>query len=394
MKRSRVEPGLGPGRAISWVFGILAATSGCGLDASAGLAVSVSDSSGVRITQVPPLEVWPNAGAVGVDPVAVFGGTAAGELGEFVGGSYWFPVAHLRDGSRVIGDRNRIVRFRGDGSFAGVQGRSGEGPGEYRDIRSLCAIGQDSLLVVDDGLRRATLIGSWGETPTVVLAISREVPPGACSSGRAAVLIPGEREVGIAGSPPRAPMRLTALNGETLAVYQRMPQPYYGDFEAEPSFGFFGDTLVVTDGWHPTVSIYRPDGTLAREIRIQSTRQRSTPGEQGAGAVESPASGGAVGAAARKQLKWRPEYSRMVVGTDGKIWLLTKRKRSADSEWHVMRGDGTPVGVVDFPDQLHARLLGVRGDTVVVVSERTDQLPEIREYPVRWFRKPPSTGGN
>lgn len=383
MSRSRVARALEQGRAISWVVGLLLVASGCKWRSSDEIAVSVSDSSGVSIVQVPPLDVWPRAGAIGVEPVAIFGGAAAGELGEFVGGSYWFPIARLSDGSRIIGDRNRILSFRGDGSLAGVQGRSGEGPGEYRDIRTLCVIGRDSILVVDDGLRRATLIGSWGQAPAAVLATSREVPPGACNSNRGAVLIPGEREAGEVGSPPRAPFLLTSVTGETLAVYRRLPQPYYGEFEAEPSFSFLGDTLVVTDGWHPTVSIYGPGATLAREIRIRPTHERRAPGEQGAGAVESPASG-SVGNKAGGKDTWRPEYSRMLVGSDGKIWLLTKRKRSADSEWHVMRGDGTPVGVVVVPGKLQARLLGVRGDTMVVVSEQADRPTEVREYLVTW----------
>lgn len=119
--------------------------------------LTVHDSAGVRIVDNLPTVpgfTWT------VDPTAIFevGWTAGGPEFELISAG-----AILSDGGVVVGDEGAKAIFflSRSGALVSRVGREGEGPGEFKAIRSIVPLGRDTLLIQDDALRRVQiLVGS------------------------------------------------------------------------------------------------------------------------------------------------------------------------------------------------------------------------------------------
>lgn len=128
----------------------------------------VVDSSGITIFRnLPPVELSLNE-----EPLAILGGDEGDTASIFSGIR---DLVALRDGRIVVGDRDRSVRWYGpDGELLRRVGRSGDGPGEYREIYLVRRIRGDTLVVFDTEIMRATLLTSDGEFART----AQVVPPG------------------------------------------------------------------------------------------------------------------------------------------------------------------------------------------------------------------------
>jgi hypothetical protein len=61
------------------------------------------------------------------------------------------------------GGTNEVLLFDGRGTFAGKRGREGDGPGEFRSLSSVLALGGDSLGVYDSRHKRLSVFDPDGE---------------------------------------------------------------------------------------------------------------------------------------------------------------------------------------------------------------------------------------
>lgn len=87
------------------------------------------------------------------------GGVASGD--GFVGRPR--AIVELHDGRFILADRydqDRLKVYRSDGSFMGVVGRRGKGPGEYEMVESLHVYGDGRIEVWDLSQRRLTILDS------------------------------------------------------------------------------------------------------------------------------------------------------------------------------------------------------------------------------------------
>jgi len=83
-------------------------------------------------------------------------------------------VLRLADGSYLVNrtyTEGTIARYSPEGRFAGTWGRAGDGPGEFRHITRLQAIGTDTLLATDLSHERLTGLDSRGN-----LLFTRQLP--------------------------------------------------------------------------------------------------------------------------------------------------------------------------------------------------------------------------
>ncbi len=142
------------GRRMSWCWAIIAwlAGSACAADDPSHPAALVRDSAGVRIVEITGLE-----GGQSLTPVHV---TDLMPPDGVLNATPWGVTANSANGRIYVADRfsNRVVMFDAAGSFLGVLGRPGSGPGEFRSP-SAVYLGTDDVLRVWDTSRG--VISRW-----------------------------------------------------------------------------------------------------------------------------------------------------------------------------------------------------------------------------------------
>ncbi|MFH1764845.1 MAG: hypothetical protein ABIF09_11690, partial [Gemmatimonadota bacterium] len=134
------------------------ASIGCDAPENPAPRTEVWDSAGITIVENYG-EVGPDGGGWVVSPEPVL------SIGTFQGDSVYqlFEVEgakRLQDGGIAIANAGsgEIRVFDGEGRFLVAHGRKGEGPGEFEDSALVGVLGGDTLVVVDNQLRRISLV--------------------------------------------------------------------------------------------------------------------------------------------------------------------------------------------------------------------------------------------
>ncbi len=144
---------------LSILLPMVLAPLGCSSGDASGPAVEVRDSSGVTIVE--------NSGGIGPDGGGWVVNPDPGlSIGTFQGDSLYqlFEVqgaVRLSDGRIVLANAGsgEIRVYGDDGRFLAAHGRKGEGPGEFQNPVLVGSLGGDTLVVVDQDLRRISLVG-------------------------------------------------------------------------------------------------------------------------------------------------------------------------------------------------------------------------------------------
>jgi hypothetical protein len=99
----------------------------------------VHDSAGVHAVRFPALAQPPTVWRVDLTPILQLGAHSHGGPEEF---SRIVGVVRLNNGTIVVADnRNELRYFSADGAFLLKAGRTGEGPGEFRNLSNLFLVG-------------------------------------------------------------------------------------------------------------------------------------------------------------------------------------------------------------------------------------------------------------
>jgi hypothetical protein len=130
--------------------------------------VVVMDSAGVRVVRS-VLPLWRDSvpWSVAQNPTIDLTSAGTGPAHEFFIVS---DVLRLRDGRLVVSDvgSSQVRFYAPDGQFIGATGRSGDGPGEFRNVRTLSRMRGDSIAAYDVRLNRLTVMDSNGVVGRVV----------------------------------------------------------------------------------------------------------------------------------------------------------------------------------------------------------------------------------
>ena len=360
------------------------------------------------------------------------GGLRIGHLDE--PGYAFGPVGSMAvapDGS-VITAHPRDLEIRvwtQEGKPAGMVGRAGQGPGEYRRIGEIGLEG-DTLWVMDMASHRVTrydldgdLVGSsplsidprgqrsdptlgrprpshplgdgtfYGRQSGVIPQISgRDSTPvlhlrlddgGAVldtalvvhTRPRDVMAVPGQGGSWLYGYQPFSDRRIAGfgLSSETLVVVdQPTPEPGAGATFRVTRISMTGDTLLQQD------IPYEPRAVEADEVDrvVTSLVRRWKAQPAGSGIADAE-----LERKARKALfvpASHPPIAAVVPGRDGKIWLLKTRREGSEAWWSVLDGEGRPLACVLLP--INFRMRVAEREHVWGVSSGGWGVPYITRY--------------
>ncbi len=386
-------------------------TAGCG-DAAAGRAHgTVRDSAGIAIVENPSPD----------DSAANTWWSLDGPLVDIGGGgndahSLYRVTAALRlaDGRIAVANNgsSELRYFTKDGVPAGIAGRAGEGPGEFRSLTALAHDG-DSVLVFDFSLRRLSVYADTGrfvrslqlgaESPAIFIArlpdgsiigspsLTGPAPPGSLQSGLmrpdqlfARYTADGQRLDSIGRFP--GPERFVQVNGDggrITSINISMP-PF-------ARMGFFlaqGPNLVVALQDSPEIRIFGEDGKLQRILRTGRAPQEVTPALVHDW-IESMVRD--LAPDQQQQLRTRnegmpvpkevPAYGEVRADSAGRLWVADyAHYRETAKYWTVYDREGRVQARLSVPDRF--RPLDIGRDWVLGLAMDQDNVEHVQLFTI------------
>jgi len=361
---------------------------------------TVTDSAGVTIVES-TVPRWDKGEGWTVDPAAILDLTTSGS-----GPTHEFfrvvDAVRLTDGSIAIADfGSREVRlYAVDGSFLSASGREGEGPGEFRRMRSLRRYRADSLVAYDVSLGRLTILSGepeLGRMITVGRPDARVLDAFPLADGRFVVAVAAigypEGTSGIHRVPYE--IRLLAPSGRLLDTLTTLPGPeafVAAQFDARPLLPKTGHIAVHENRIYLGTAdrmefeIRSSTGRLERIIRvptydltlsaqeIRDEREARTPANASQRIRDI--------IAAMPDPESRPAYRKLLVDRSGYVWAAEDNGfagRDDATDWEVFTPDGEWLGAVRVSPRFTAfefgehEVLGVWRDDLDV--EHVQVLP-------------------
>ena len=374
---------------------LAAALVACGGDTefAGGIQARIEDSAGVRIVEyVGVPEVEPPF-AIAAEPVYRHGANPGDYAFRAINVGRLFP-----DGSAVVSDEltSELVVLSPDGTTHEVLARRGEGPGEVTDLHTMVALGQDSVLIADSRLGRATLF--TGRSVAGTADLRRLYGLGVAGIGSSGELllstrVPSERRSEfegewLPGHMARFDMETGAL--DTVAAYDYMSRIPPG--LEWPHIEALGEVMVATGQFvytrsdRPEVTWSLPDGTVTRIVRWQAEPAQLT--EEMLEDIEADARtrnridysllpDPRIEEITQRDMAWyrasigwpMPLFGAPFADAEGRVWLPPYRPGGGGQRvppYTVISPEGEWLGKVDGPARF--RILDIAGGRVLGVQ--------------------------
>lgn len=381
--------------------------SGCRQQA-AEFAATVRDSSGVRITYnaglaaLPPLR-W----TLEPEPRVDISGTNDGPPAP-----YQVTAAVRLAGGRIAvasSGTAQILVYNADGRFIRALGRRGDGPGEFRSIFGLAAVGGDTLAAWDPIAGRATLFApdgslvrtvapraasgtfatafGWLASGSVVLGLGSPAPPPA--SARPAVTR-GSMEIVTAGGDGSAIRTLGRFPGTEMAAIR---SPAGGLLVRPLPFGrqtlaaVHGNRIYVATADAYEVRGYGPHGLeeIVRGDRVPVpvrprdilAYRRSLVVVGGEGFAQ-PARDEQRLLAEVPYPATMPPIGAIAADSAGRIWVKDASAPGAWDRWTVFAPGGGAAGTLSLPSNV--RITQIGSDWLLAIHVDADHVEHVRLY--------------
>lgn len=321
----------------------------------------------------------------------------------------------------VLQPQENVVRiFDGDGSFIGVRGRTGSGPGEFRRPIRLGFVG-DTLWVLDGVLRRVSLFSaSWKhlETsawasllsrsgtrfnvkspPEHIVALlqggsilfqhsSAESPVSQESAVFVRPAVGSDIEVGSLG-PTIAVMEVSSFEGgRTLRMIDHYAQTdHFAVAQDGSSFVLAKVERQSPDSVFARISVFDATGTLRydREIALRRRPPSIAEVEQAVQRFRQrrmryPDISQLTQAFRHRieQRRYAPGFRKILIGEDGRVWLQTGG--GIDERWLVLDDMGHSLWELEFIRPLDRDVLQANGSTIWAIERDADDLPTLHRY--------------
>jgi len=368
----------------------------------------VRDSAGVQIIEnQAPLWSIDDTWQIETEPALIIGVKDGDAEYEFQAIA---DAERLADGSIVVADAlaAELRVFDAAGRFVRAIGRSGEGPGEFRNLGAVWRYG-DSIATWDRSLLRITIfdsMGNVGRIATLSASSGESLRPaaagiletGALVSRSASVVTPalGEGvhraagEVTLYSAAGQRERALTPLAGEEWvgittndAGLLLTPRP----FRRDGYVAIRDDRIYAGDSDRFDIALYSGTGVLRQRIRMAGANAPLTAEDV---QVHIDATLAAQSEEERKRLLRTsleqtpfpdsyPAFAALVPDDDGHLWVAeSPRAGSAERHWLVFDSSGRWLGRVIAP----ARTRVLRASAGRLLARHVDELgvQTIRDY--------------
>jgi hypothetical protein len=383
----------------------------CGPPGSPVTLTQFRDSAGVVIAESSGLPE-PNGGgwSLAQTPfltIGTFQGDSLYQFYEISGG------IRLPDGRIVVSDQgsHQLRIFGPEGHFLQSWGREGEGPGEFRAIRLVGRLGEDTLVVVDGRQRRISLFhpdrGRLGQS-----TVAEEVGLTFVSSGMFAdgsVVFGGGLTLGPGGEIPSEGLNrpdtryvVASLDGRFAADLGTFPGPEIfvqtqgggGEFLVAASSIPFGrrpvaaaggDRFFVGTGDTHDIRVLDPAGRLLRIFRILQSPPPVTSEalnrwiEERVAELDDPSGAPALRTSLREMPTpgTMPAHQGLTVDQDGCLWVEGFRQPGEGlRSWTIFDREGTPQARLSLSSD--HRILEVGRDYVLTVFQDPMEVEYLR----------------
>lgn len=362
----------------------------------------VLDSAGVEIVLNAADAVTRRSWQVGPAPVFDIGGADNGPAYRF---SRIRGVARLSDGRIVVADgESRQVRYyTARAEHIRSIGREGDAPGEFEEMWLVGRRPDDGIVVWDPGLDRFTSFDAEGtllRVWTPAADLDRMTPWSLFDDGLILASSANQAVPAPDGTPRRdtttlwlfdstAGRRSPILRAAGTSSIVRAEYVFLVPFTGNPVFDTSGDDVFTTIGPDPAIERWSRDGVLeARfhdgrepyrvvEADISRYRERALRSlGDGSGARELMRQ-----LAAMPWPRHRPAYDRLLVGSDGRIWVRDWADESSSANrWIVFEPTGEVLGSVLTPADLEVTQI----DTDLLLGSARDRegIEHVRAYRV------------
>jgi hypothetical protein len=353
---------------------IIAFAGMCVICTSAGAQVAqVRDSEGVRLITLSSFVVRGPLLTLG-RPVADLGGlhdTAAKEFDSKNPGLNGLFLSHDRI---AVADGVHLKFFDPRGAILGMVGRSGGGPGEFRQISQLCESIDAEILAFEANGHRVTVFDSLGKLIRTLSIPGISVGAG-CFADGSFLFRSTEESQGAVGARPTSSYSRMSSAGEIRRGPGRIitSGPAYGIPAVTIGIVVRGTKVYVADPVGAEVREFTGDGQLDEVIRSRAPRERFTEADLKT-EIEKLVPGGArANPDVARELEtqphraWWPAFAQLMVDPAGRLWVEDYFNRQPRG-WNVFDARGNPLGRI-LLDQLAkgpGDIVGIGGDAVVV----------------------------
>jgi len=403
-----------------WSLALACLLTSCDDQRTVPVSMTVTDSAGVQIARISAdpetLDEW----TLAATPHVVLTGSETGDSTAFspVGEVRW-----LASGEIIISDigAKRLLVYDSTGKFQRSLGRTGDGPGEFRRLGALSAVGGDTVAAFDGTHRRLSYWAAktgyirsvsvsegasldewpadawaWGDSMVVVLQLAttsqESLPTGTKYRKwpmRAHLTLRDRAGLVVASSP--------AFDGMYTGLYAK------GDmrvaFSNNPFAAIGRDRVYFGSGQDFSLFNLSARFDSAREIRWSALQEPVSPAEVSALRAERAAQVGTQLPPERLQRMLdmeftpelmpptRPAIGRVLVDADERVWVerfeparLGTATQQPGRVWHVLASDGRPIARFTLPAR--TRLEAIRGRHAMVMQRDTVDVETVAWYVV------------
>ena len=387
---------------------VVCAGAACGGEVQPVTSVSERDSAGVRIVEYAGAPEPTRTITLSPQPIYLHGD----EPGDYLFQSIWVGALQP-DGSAVVADAGTqdVVRIGLDGSSYSVLARAGEGPSEVRRVMSVLVLGQDTVLVEDDGNARITVFEQGSPVRTTSTMGDGSLSRGLRAYGVApnGDFLMGTSSYSRGFTEPWLPGRLVRFDPNTRVAdtvgsfdYRRFV-PQEGSVNPFPPGGQVASTqgrFVIARSDRAEIKWLSPDGALLQIVRWNPERQYPTDEDldlftdfyrldirranpQGGQGLENLI----TSQLARYEVvadEPLPLFGMLHGDDEGRVWLAhfdTGRYSAGVPGYTVIGPDGEWIGVLESPESF--RLLDVAGGRVLGIFKDDLDVEHVVVYELR-----------
>lgn len=366
----------------------------------------VLDSAGVRIVEYPALapkepwfvgrssfvlDAWSRVGdAFHIERNAfrdIGGEDAAVELKD----PFFAAAVELPNGQLMVSDKDRLVRIDGTGRVLGSSGRAGRGPGEFTDIRSMCVLAGDTVLVID----KLGTVSLWDGRGDHIRTMAGRDPFRWSSCDGRGHLVSTSRPLLVRIDPDGVERRtehwLTRPSGVRTMSLGRLPATVMaGLLSWEPSLAWTRNELVVANGRRYELQWRYSDGRVRQIMRLSRPVEKISDAEWKKLVSDAvPAGSGAANrdlvlqAMGPKPNAAFPAHGSILVDPERRVWVADFANTSSLT---VFAHDGSLLGRVQLrsaPGSPRPALVGVGANHIQVREQDEDGFIHLRFYRLR-----------